>query len=151
MIWMLLAKFIMKRPPWVQAIVFGMCAGLFVTAAAQANQRDTLISTTVLSVVAVGVVAGGAFYLGLRAQIRRGWTPGTNPPAWVSIAYSAAWVLALFAAIRALFGAGGLKVAVLAIVPIVLLAPPAVLGIRMLAGRPPGNDADAPESGAAQR
>ena len=47
-------------------------------------------------VVVVGVVVGGAFNLALQPQARHGWTPGTIPPVWVNIAYSAAWVLALF-------------------------------------------------------
>jgi hypothetical protein len=47
------------------------------------------------------------------------------------------WLLSLIAAISAVFGAGGLKVVVLAIVPIVLLAPPALVSIRALLGRSP--------------
>lgn len=65
----------------------------------------------------------------------RGQSAGTDPPAWVHVAYAGAWLLAIAAAVLALVGAGGLKVAVLAIVPIVLLAPPALVGIRALAHR----------------
>jgi hypothetical protein len=137
MLWALLAKFISKRQPWVQAVIFGLCVGLFVTAAAEANQRNPLISITVLLVLVVGAVAGGAFYLALRGQVRHGWTVGTIPPTWVSLAYAAAWLSSVLAALAALLGAGGIKVAVLAIIPIVLLAPPALVGIRTLAGRPP--------------
>ena len=39
------------------------------------------------------------------------------------------------AALRALLGAGGYRVAVFAIVPIVLLAPPALVGLRALTTR----------------
>jgi hypothetical protein len=46
------------------------------------------------------------------------------------------WVLSLLAAIRALFGEGGVIVAALAIVPIVLLAPPALGALRTLLRRP---------------
>jgi hypothetical protein len=54
----------------------------------------------------------------------------------VRVAYAGAWLLSIVAALLALFGDGGLKIAVLAIVPIVLLAPPALLGVRALLGRP---------------
>lgn len=73
MIWALLAAYLTKRPPWVQALVFGLCVGLFVATAAEANQREPLISTVVLLVLTAGVIAGGAFYMALRAQRTRGW------------------------------------------------------------------------------
>jgi hypothetical protein len=57
-------------------------------------------------------------------------------------------VLSLLAAVGALFGAGGLKVAVLAILPIVLLAPPALHGIRAVLRRPRAPEAGAPPPGA---
>ena len=145
MLWAMLAAYLTKRPPWVQATVVGLCTGLFVTAMAEANERDPLISTMVLLVLAVGVVAGGAFYLALRAQLRHGWSAGSDPPRWVHLVYAAVWVLSLIAAIRALFGEGGLKVAALAIVPIVLLAPPALVAIRALLGRSSAHDGDARE------
>jgi hypothetical protein len=44
-------------------------------------------------------------------------------------------VVALIAAALALFGEGGFKVAVFAVVPIILLAPPALVGVRRLVGR----------------
>lgn len=133
-----LAAYLTKRPPWVQAIVVGLCTGLFVTAGAKTNERDPLISSVVLLVLAVGGVAGVAFYLALRAQLRHG----------VNLVYAAVWALSLIAAIRALFGDGGLKVAVLAIVPIVLLAPPALIAIRALLGRSPAHDGEAPTAAA---
>lgn len=144
MIWALLAAYLTKRSPWVQAMVFGLCVGLFIATAAEANEREPLIGTVVLLVLTAGVVSGGAFYLALRAQRTRGWTAGTTPPTWVAVAYGGVWVLSLLAAIRALFGAGGLKVAVLAIVPIVRLAPPAIVGIQTLLGHPPGPHDDGP-------
>jgi hypothetical protein len=79
-IWALLAAYLTKRPAWVQAAVFGVCTGLFVTAGAEAD---------------------------------------SGSPTWVHVAYSGAWLLSIAAAVLALFGAGGFKVAVLAIVPIV--------------------------------
>ncbi|TFV92982.1 hypothetical protein E4P40_00940 [Blastococcus sp. CT_GayMR20] len=130
----LLAAYLTKRPPWVQACVFGLCAGLFVATAANANERDPLIGSVLLQVVTVAVVAGTAFFVALRSRLRRGPTDG-GPPAWVHCAYAGVWLLAIGAAVWALLGDGGLKVAVLAIVPIVLLAPPALLGIRALAHR----------------
>jgi heme/copper-type cytochrome/quinol oxidase subunit 2 len=147
MIWALLAAFLTKRPAWVQAVVVGLCTGLFVAAGAYANQRDPLINSVVLLVLAVAVVAGVGLYLALRARLRHGWAAGSAPPTWVSLVYAAVWLLSLIAAISALFGAGGLKVAVLAIVPIVLLAPPALVGIRALLGRSPAHDGDAPSAG----
>jgi hypothetical protein len=38
MIWALLAAYLSKRPAWVQAVVFGLCAGVFVATAAKANE-----------------------------------------------------------------------------------------------------------------
>jgi hypothetical protein len=148
MIWALLAGFLLKRPPWVQALVLGLCTGLFVATGAMANQREPLVGSVALLVLTVGIIAGGAFVLALRAQLRHGWTTGTTPPRWVSLAYAAVWVLSVLALLRALFGAGGLKVAVLAIVPIVLLAPAAIAGVRALLGRPAPPDADAPRADA---
>ena len=57
------------------------------------------------------------------ASLRRSAAPERG--AWVHVAYAAVWLFSLCAAVRALLGVGGLRVAVLAIVPIVLLAPPA--------------------------
>jgi hypothetical protein len=38
MVWALLAAFLTRRPAWVQALVFGLCSGLFVATAAEAEQ-----------------------------------------------------------------------------------------------------------------
>ena len=149
MIWALLAAYLGKRPAWVQAVVFGLCVGGFVATAAKANERNPLINEMVLLVLVAGAIAGTAFYIGLRAQQRHGWRTGTPPPVWVNLAYTAVWVLSLLAALRGLFGACGLKVAALAIVPIVLLAPPAIAGIRALLGRPPTPKAGTPPPAAA--
>jgi cytochrome bd-type quinol oxidase subunit 2 len=136
MIWALLAAYLTKRPPAVQAVVFGVCAGLFVAAVANSDVRNPVISSVVLLVLVVGVLAGGAFFLSLRARS----SYEAAPPVWVQIAYTAVWVLSIGAAVRALLAAGGFKVAVLAIVPIVLLAPPAIHGIGALLHR--GSHAD---------
>ena len=146
MIWALLAAFLRKRPPWVQAAVVGLCAGLFVATAAEANQRTPLIGTVCALVLVVGVVTGALFYLGLRAQRHHGWPTTGAPPAWVSAVYVTVWILSILAAVRALFGEGGFKVAVLAIVPIVLLAPPALFGVRAVLRRTSARDTDEPTS-----
>ena len=55
------------------------------------------------------------------------------------------WLISLTAAVGTIFGDGGVKVAVIAIVPIVLLAPPALIGIRaLLRGRPENDHAVPP-------
>jgi len=144
MIWALLAAYLGKRPAWIQALVFGLCVGGFIATAAKANERNPLINEVVLLVLVAGAITGTAFYLALRAQQRHGWTTGTAPPLWVNLAYTAVWVLSLLAALRALFGEGGLKVAALAIVPIVLLAPPALGWIAALLRRPRTPKAGAP-------
>jgi len=142
MIWALLAAYLTKRPPWVQAVVFGLCTGLFVTAGAESNTREPVISSMILLVLLVGIITGALFLAGLRAD-RRSRRDVDGAPAWVHVAYAGAWLLSIVAAVLALFGAGGLPVAVLAIVPIVLLAPPALtglpalLGMRALSGRAP--------------
>ena len=102
-IWAFLATYLKKRPAWVQALVVGLCAGLFVATAAEANQREPLISSVVLLVLVAGAVAGTAFYLGLRAQQRHGWRAGTAAPVWVGLVYAAVWVLSLLGAVGALF------------------------------------------------
>lgn len=142
MILALLAAYLTKRPLWVQSTVLGVCTGLFVATAAEANEREPVIETVVALVLTVGLVSGAAFFLAMRSQVRRGWTAGSATPMWVSLAYSTVWVLSLLAAGRAFLGAGGLKVALLALIPIVLLAPPALDGIRTLLGRPPERRAE---------
>src|SRR5687768_5732355 len=140
MIWALMAAYLTKRPRWVQAAVFGLCVGLFVASAAEANTREPVLSTVVIQVLAVATVVGGLFYQGLRQGRHR----PEDIPIWVHATYVLAWLCALVAAVLALFGAGGFAVAVLAIVPIVLLAPPAILGIRVLLGRPSPSGGPAP-------
>src|SRR4051812_20406825 len=100
MVWALLAAYLTKRPAWVQALVFGLCAGLFVTAAAESRNRDPGIGAVVLLVLGIGVVVGGAFYLGLRAELRRGAT-GDRAPSWVHVSYAGAWLLGIAAALLA--------------------------------------------------
>jgi len=144
MIWALLAAYLTKRPPWVQAVVVGACTGLFVAAVANADARDPRIGSIVVQVVTGAVASGGAFFLALRAGLRRR-REESGPPTWVHAAYAGVWLLSIGAAVRALLSDGGFKVAVLAVVPIVLLAPPALLGIRTLLRRPTRKGASAPQ------
>jgi hypothetical protein len=134
MIWALLAKFLTRQPPLIQAAVLGICTGLFVSTAAQANNRDPVIGTVVLQVIVAGLIAGTLFYVGL---IRGRRDPQTAVPRWPFFVYAIVWLAGLAAALLALFGEGGFKVAALAIVPLVLLAPPAFQGMRLLAHRQP--------------
>jgi flagellar biosynthesis protein FliQ len=133
MVWAMLAAFLTRRSPLVQSLVVGLCCGLFVAAAADANDRSPRIAPTVVLVIVVGLVIGGLFFAGLRAQ-HVAVRSGSEPPRWVTIVYVVIWLLSLGSAIRALFGEGGFKVAVLAIVPIVLLGPTAIAGMRSLLG-----------------
>ena len=143
MIWALLAAWLRKQPAWIQALVFGLCVGLFIAAAANADQRDVRLGSVALVVLVAGVIAAAAFYFALRAQQRRS-SAGAAAPVWIDLAYLAVWVLSLLAAVRALFGDGGLKVAALAIVPIVLLLPSAISGVRVLLRRPRTPEAGPP-------
>ncbi len=54
MVWAVLAAFLTKKPPAVQAAVLGLSLGLFVAAAAEADKRDSLLS----SMLAIAVVTG---------------------------------------------------------------------------------------------
>ena len=137
MMWALLAKFLLKQPPLVQAAVLGLCTGLFVTAAAEANERDPAISAVILLVLFWGVLSGALYYAGFRYQGRRGPAAEHAAPRWLYVLYAAVWVCGVVAALLALFGAGGIKIAALAIVPLVLLAPTAFYGIRMALHRLP--------------
>jgi hypothetical protein len=71
-------------------------------------------------------------------------------PRWLYAVYAAVWVFGIVAALFALLGVGGFKVAALAIVPLVLLAPTALYGIRLTLHRAPnqgsssGHRANAP-------
>src|SRR5215213_3677974 len=125
MLWALLAKFLLRQPAWVQATVLGLCTGLFTTATAQANERDPAIDTTVLMALVWGAVAAALYYLGFKVQSRRGSGAEHAAPPWLYTLYGAVWLLGLAATGLAFFGDGGFKVAVLAVVPLVLLAPTA--------------------------
>lgn len=136
MIWALLAKFLLSKPAWVQAVVLGLCTGLFVTAAAQANERDPAIDNTTLMVLIWAAVAALLYYVGFTVQSRRGAAPSDQAaPPWLYAVYAAVWVLGFAAAMLALFGAGGFRVAILAVVPLVLLAPTAFYGLRRMTHR----------------
>jgi type III secretory pathway component EscS len=137
MLWALLAAFLTRKPPLFQAAVVGLCVGLFVATAAQANQRDPTIQSTVLLVLGWGCLAGAVFYAGLVFQRRHGWVPADPGPRWLYAVYTATWLFGILAAVMALLGAGGFKVAVLTVVPLVLIAPPALQGIRMGLHRAP--------------
>lgn len=131
MFFALLAKVLLKQPPWVQSVVLGLCTGLFVTALAEANERDPAISTTVRLVLTWGAAAAVLFYAGFVFQRRRGRAAEHSAPNWLYALYAVVWVFGLVAALFALFGDGGFKVAALAIVPLVLLAPTALYGLRL--------------------
>jgi hypothetical protein len=137
MLFALLAAFLLRQPVTVQAIVLGLCTGLFVTTAAEAQDRTPVLSAVVLQVLGTAVVAAALFLVGLRAQRRRGSDPENADPAWLYWIYSAIWLAGIGAALYALFGEGGFKVAALAIVPLVLLAPPALQGLRLALVRTP--------------
>lgn len=123
----------------VQAVVLGLCVGLFVATAAEANDRTPVINTVLMQVLVAGALAGGFFYAGLTAQQRGGWSRDSPGPPWLYAVYTSVWVAALVAALVALFGAGGFKVAALAIVPLVLLAPSAAQGFRLMVHRRAGD------------
>jgi hypothetical protein len=137
MLWAMLAAFLTRKPPLVQAAVVGVCTGLFVAAAAQANERNPTIGRTAVLVLVWGCVAGALFYGGLIYQKRHGWVPSEPGPTWLYSVYAVVWLVGLLAAVAALLGAGGFKVAALTIVPLVLLAPSALQGIRRGLGRAP--------------
>jgi len=135
MVWALLARFLTSKPPLAQSIVVGLCCGLFAAAAAEANNRDPQIGSTGWLVLTWGVVLGGSFFAGLAYQRSRGWDLESPAPGWLYALYGAVWVLGLISALLALVGEGGFKVAVLAVVPLVLLAPTALAGARLALGR----------------
>ncbi|MDX6301473.1 MAG: hypothetical protein QOF53_2687 [Nocardioidaceae bacterium] len=134
MLFALLAAFLLRQPVTVQAVVLGLCTGLFVTTAAEAHDRTPVLSTVVLQVLGTAVVAGSLFVGGSRTRLRRqGADPDDADPAWLYWIYSAIWLAGIAAALYALFGGAGFKVAALAIVPLVLLAPSALQGLRLAA------------------
>ena len=134
MIWALLAAFLRHRPPWVQAAMFGMCTGLFVAAGTWGVHRIGHVGSSTLLVLVVAMFTGAAFHVALLAHVRSRSRPRERAVR-VHLTYAAVWLLLVSAAVRALLGAGGYRVAVFAIVPIVLLAPPALVGLRALTGR----------------
>ena len=135
MLWAMLAAFLTRKPPLVQAVVVGACTGLFVAAAAEANERNPTIEPTALLVIVWGCAAGALFYVGLTTQRRHGWVPSQPGPGWLYSVYTVVWLLGIVAAMAALLGEGGFKVAALTLVPLVLIAPTALQGIRMRLGR----------------
>jgi hypothetical protein len=136
MLWALLAAFLTRRPPWVQAGMVGLCTGLFVVGNVNAGPMNLHLGYAVTVVVTVAAISGGAF---LSAQLRRR-AANRTPPVWVLTTYVAVWLVALAAAVGTLFGDAGVRVAVVAIVPIVLLTPSAFDGVRALLGRRPDPD-----------
>ncbi len=140
MIWAMLAAYLTRKPPVVQALVLGLSTALFVVAAAHANDRDPVLGTVAVQLLVVGGVTGALFSWGLELQRRKGWTPQGGAPTWLYLTYALVWVLALVAAVVSLLGAGGFKVAALAIVPLVLLGPTAIHGIRLALHRRPRGD-----------
>jgi len=137
MVFALLAKFLLSQPPMLQAVALGLCTGLFITAMAEANERDPTISKTVWLVLIWGGVATALYYAGIVFQRRRGREADRAVPNWLYAVYAAVWVFGVVATLFALLGAGGFKVAALAIVPLVLLAPTALYGIRLALHRAP--------------
>jgi hypothetical protein len=133
MLWALLAAFLRSRPVGVQAAMFGLCTGLFVVAGTVGAGRLAQPGSATLLVLVVAVFAGGAFAVASVAQPLSG-SRARGRVGGLQVAYAAGWVILLVAAVRALLGAGGYRVAVFAIVPLVLLAPPALVGLRALTG-----------------
>jgi hypothetical protein len=143
MLWALLAAFLSRRPPWLQAGMVGLCTGIFVVANVNAGQRDLPLAAAAALVLAAAVPIGWAFSRALHAglQSRVAGRPATSR---VHAAYAAVWLIAVTAAVGTAVGDGGVRVAVIAIVPIVLLAPPALSGIRHLVRRRVSHDHAAP-------
>jgi len=137
MLWALLAKLLLRQPPLVQAVALGLSTGLFATAAAEANNRDPKVSSTVWLALVWGGASAALYYAGFVVQRRRGPAGDGSASGWVYALYAAVWILGLVAALLALLGDGGLKVAALAIVPLVLLAPSALHGLRLVVHRAP--------------
>jgi len=90
MLWALLARLITRQPPLFQAVVLGLCVGLFVTAGAQANTRDTVVEKAVLQTAVAGVIAATLFYLGLLRSRRQPDRVGAN---WRDGVYAMVWLL----------------------------------------------------------
>ena len=140
MLWALLAAFLRRRPPWLQAGMVGLCTGLFAVADVNAGQRDLPLAAAAALVLAIAVPVGWAFHHALRAELRRG-AAGLPATSRVRAAYAVVWLAAVTAAVGAGLGDGGVRVAVIAIVPIVLLAPTALAATVALLGRGDGRAA----------
>ena len=144
MLWALLAAFLRRRPPWLQAGMVGLCTGIFVVANVNAGQRDLRLGLAAALVLIAAVPIAWAVFRALRAELRSR-AAGRPARSWVHAAHAAVWLMSVTAAVGTIFGDGGVKVAVIAIVPIVLLAPPALIGIRaLLRGRPENDHAVPP-------
>lgn len=139
MLWALLAAFLRRRPPWVQAGMLGLCTGLFVVADVNAGQRDLRWIVAVALGLTIAAPSAWGFFRALRAEVR-GRTAGRQRAPWVHVASAAVWLAAVTAAVSTLLGDGGVRVAVIAIVPIVLLAPAALVGVGALLRRRSGHD-----------
>jgi hypothetical protein len=146
MIWALLAAFLRKRAPWVQAVMVGVCTGLFVAAGTLGVARAVSVGSGTFLVLAIALVVGAAFY-GARRAHQPGRARARPPGPGAHVAYVALWVGFCAAAIRALVVAGGPRVAVFAIVPLVLLAEPALAGARALSGGRPMRSTEHPAAG----
>jgi hypothetical protein len=117
----------------VQAVVLGVCTGLFVTTAAEAQERAPVLEVVAGQILVTAVVAAALFLVGFRMQHPR--PGGGENRRWLHWLHCAVWLVGIAAAVYALFGQGGVKVAALAIVPLVLIAPPALQGLRLILGR----------------
>ena len=139
MLWALLAAFLRRRPPWLQAGMIGLCTGIFVVANVNAGQRDLPLGPAAALVLAAAVPVGWAYSRALRAE-RRSRAAGRPNTSRVHAAYAAVWLIAVTAAVGTILGDGGVRVAVIAIVPIVLLSPSALAGTQALLRRHPEHD-----------
>jgi hypothetical protein len=120
----------------------GLCTGIFVVATVNAGQRDLRLGLAAALVLTAAVPISWAFSRALRAGLRSR-AAGRQGRSWVHAAHAAVWLLSVTAAVPTVFGTA-VRVAVIAIVPIVLLAPPALIGIRTLLRRRPEHDRAVP-------
>ena len=139
MVWAMLAAYLTRKPPAVQACVLGLSTGLFVVTAANANDRGVTFEAAAVQLAVSGLIAGVLFERGLALQRRKGWSPDGGAPRWLYLTYASVWLLSLVAALASLFGAGGFTVAAFAIIPLVLLGPTAIRGISTLLHRDPSD------------
>jgi hypothetical protein len=90
-------------------------------------------------VLAWGAAAAAGYYAGFRVQNRQDDPANHTAPRWLYALYAVLWLLGMAAAIMALVGNGGFKVAVLPIVPLVLLTPTALYGLRQITHTAPAS------------